>query len=92
MTSPISADKRSRALCVRYWSTMYWSKHAVDDAELLFCADDDDELVRMVDELDSDQQQQQTTTPGQPHFSSFSYLSYCIKFCIQVVHLVCSYS
>ena len=46
---------------------------ALDDAELLFCADDDDELIRMVDELDSDQHQQQTTTPGQPHFSNFSY-------------------
>jgi len=65
---------------------------ALDDAELLFCADDDDELVRMVDELDSDQHQQQTTRPGQSYFSSFSYLSYYMKFCIQVVHLVCSYS
>jgi len=49
---------------------------ALDDVELLFCADDDDELVRMVDELDTDQQlhpQQTTATPGQSHFSNFSY-------------------
>jgi len=58
---------------------------ALDDVELLFCAGDDDQLVRMVDELDTDQQQQQTTTtaPGQPHFSNFLYLSNCMKVCIQ---------
>jgi len=37
---------------------------ALDDAEQLFCADGDDELVRLANALDSDhhhQQQQQTT-------------------------------
>jgi len=57
---------------------------ALDDAELLFCADDDDELVRMVDALDSDRQQQQqqttTTTPGQSHFLTFLVLSHKILF------------
>jgi len=35
---------------------------ALDDAEQLFCANDDDELVRLANALDSDHQQQQQTT------------------------------
>jgi len=44
---------------------------ALDDVEQLFCVDDDDELVRLANALNSDQQQQQqqqqttTTIPRQ---------------------------
>jgi len=35
---------------------------ALDDVEQLFCVDDDDELIRLANALNSDQQQQQQTT------------------------------
>jgi len=35
---------------------------ALDGVEQLFCVDDDDELVRLANALNSDEQQQQTTT------------------------------
>jgi len=50
---------------------------ALDDVEQLFCVDDDDELVRLANALNSDQQQQQqqqqtTTIPRQYLLASIS--------------------
>jgi len=50
---------------------------ALDDAELLFCADDDYELVGLANALDSDQQQQQQTTTTIPR-------QYSMTFCIRI--------
>jgi len=66
---------------------------ALDDVEQLFCVDDDDELVRLANALNSDQQQTTTTIPRQyllasisvaiiaqcfSHYTSYARLAVCL--------------